>query len=376
MTNAFVSSGLHSSTISLCHRRRQRVCQHGKTVTMSTNGTGRPQRVAIVGAGISGLMTALALVRKGGVPAEGIDIFEPRESVDDGQGASLNLNGGNILLSECYGIDLSSEASPIERIIARNAVGRTLYQLDVRNAAQRLGADKLISPSGQMLAVMAMRDKVQHILQDAVSDAGVRIHRGSKYAVSNVDLGGETRPFARLQLADGQLTDAYDLVVGADGVRSHVRKAVAGDGKRLTARYTGFRVLWGVGNTVNEASIPHGELHQWFGNGCYALHVSAGPRDAKRDIVAINFRDPRPRDENEGYRQGGDAICERAEQLLFDAGLPHSLRDVFHSSQRFIETPVYSHVTTGWSKKGACVLVGDSGKWKLYDSVPLLKITN
>lgn len=335
---------------------------------MSNNKAERPQRIAIAGAGIGGLTTALALVRKGGVPAEGIDIYEPREDMNEEQGASLNLNGGNIVLSKYYGIDFSSDASPIERVIARNGAGRTLYQVDVREAAQRLGANNLISPSGEVLAVMVMRDAVQRKLLDAVRNAGVRIHRGPKYAVSGVDLSGDTMPFARLQMADGYITDTYDLVVGADGVRSCVRQAIASDSKMLDARYTGFRVLWGVGNSATNASIPLGDLHQWFGNGGYALHLSAGPRNSRRDIIAVNFRDPKPRDENEIYRRGDDSVRARAEKVLSSAGLPQSLGDIFSNSKRFIETPVYSHATDNWSRKGACVLVGDSGKCKPYDT--------
>lgn len=368
MTQAFISSFLpHKSSTSFSTTTPcKEHCCHGRT-TMSASAPAaskRPQRIAIAGAGVSGLMTAIALVRQKIVPGDQIDIFEPRETIQAEQGASLNLNGGNVILYHNYGIDVLDQGVPIERVIARSISGRTLFRVDIRKAVQNIGvANILTTGDDRLLTTMVMRDILQNRLLEAVKEAGVRIHRGPGYAVDDVEIKPDGLGKTVVRLVNGQTLTGFDLVVGADGVRSRVREIVAGETKMPPAQYTGFRVLWSVGGEGEPVSIPHGDLHQWFGDGAYAIRFAVQGSKDRRQIIAVSYRDPKPRDENETYGRGGDALRTSGQNVLTRSGMPTEVCKAFDNASRFIETPVYSHPTTGrWSRNGVCVLVGDSGK--------------
>lgn len=323
-----------------------------------------PQKIAIVGAGIAGLSTALALVRTTGIPGDVIDIFEPRLGLDLDKGAAVNLNGGSAILSREYDVSLRDVGVPIERVVSRNVSGRVLFDVDVAQAFKAYGGEYLLDEDdgGRVLARTVMRSDLQRVLLDAIEGIGVTIHRGEAYTVRDVVAADGA---ARLRLADGSLSEQYNLVVGADGVRSAVRGFVAGSDAR--AKYTGFRVQWAIGNaqaeaptTADTSALPTGELHQWFGDGGYALHYAAGAPHERCEMFALSFRDRRSIAENVTYASAQNVRTRIAERLD-SCGMPEDVHRVFGRADRFIETGVYAHrVSQQWSRDGVSVLVGDA----------------
>lgn len=358
---------------------------------MLARAAAAPQSVAIAGAGIGGLSTALALVRRAGVPPECVHVYEPRDALDGGLGAAVNLNGGAAILMGQYGIPLRDVSIHLERVRARAAPsGRRLFDVDVRHAVAASGdvandlwiAGHGRDPSHRDVAIMAtMRADLQRLLADAVEKAGVRIRRGPECAVRDVLFedgagrgdGAGQRQRARLVLAGGDVTDAYDLVVGADGVRSRIRSAVVGAAgasagavaDATVSKDTGFRVIWAMRPKANESGIlPRGELHQWFGDGAYALHYAAGAVGNVTEMIALSFRDAgSAASENVEYEKGlrKDARKVFGRRLEL-SGMPLQIWEVYEACDTFIETGVYAHAPTKrWYRDGVCVLVGDAG---------------
>lgn len=335
----------------------------------SKENAAKPRKIAIVGAGIAGLTTAIALVRTAGIPGEDIDIYEPRAGVDYGHGAAVNLNGGNFILSKFYNISLTQMGNPIQRVVGQDVNGRTLFDVDVLAAFRDFGTEDLIDADGNVLAHFVMRDDLQAVLTQRVVDEGVVIHRGKSNAVRNVLVSDGV---ARLELAEASTTREYDLVIGADGVRSTIRKMVAGPEAQAT--YTGFRMQWGIcpRGVHTESALPHGQSYQIFGDGGYALHYAAGAKDNSCQMFALAQRSDRPVDENVEYRSE-EALRERIAESLKSSAMPSEVWDTFERSDRFIETGIYSHpLTKQWSRDGVCVLVGDSGMYGKFRTFLIL----
>ena len=89
---------------------------------------------------------------------------------------------------------------------------------------------------------------------------------------------------------DGE-EEAFDLVIGCDGVKSKVRDQVVGGEE--SAIYSGKRILFGIAPHTDGAngSRPkevQGEVHQWFGEGTYTFTTSYGGVTGPRyDQIAV-----------------------------------------------------------------------------------------
>lgn len=351
-------SSFHSTCRHLCVSSSSPLKERDRTTVVSA--VCKPQRVAIAGAGIAGLSTALALVQTAGIPASGIHIFEPRETLDLRQGAAVNLFGGYAILKREYGISLGEVGNSIRRVVSRNVAGDLLFDIDFVKTMGAYGSKYLTDDhDGSTLAVTVMRDDLQIALAKAVLAKGVTIHWGQAHAIRTVEIR-KGKPY--LVMADGSLKEGYDLVVGADGVRSNVRNAVVQNEKQ--PKYTGFQVQWVIckpGGTPPTEALPRGELHQWFGDGGYALHYAAGRPGETTEMLALSHRNVDAVEENVGYRSK-DALRERIAHRMEICRMPEAIWNVFERGERFIEVGVHSHpVSEQWSRDGLCVLVGDSG---------------
>lgn len=323
-------------------------------------------RVAIVGGGVSGLSTALALVRTAKFSPSNIHIFESRSEISATQsspasprigagGAALNLSGGAAVLISEYDLPITERSVLVDYVVARTTAGRRLFSLDVKTALRKLG-----QPSSTLFQMHTiMRTDLLSVLNDAVKALGVNIHRGTSFRVTGITDLAERRPSLCFQ--DGTHSEAYDLVIGADGVRSAIRQALVGE--EAPASYTGFRCTWALcppGKTSGH--LMDGQLAQWFGDGGYLLHYQAGPPKERSEILVFSSRQPERTAENPSFDPSTE-IRQSFEKRLVSSRMPQTILDVFDNAVDFIDTGVYAHKPTSrWSLKDTCVLVGDSGE--------------
>ena len=160
---------------------------------------------------------------------------------------------------------------------------------------------------------------------------------------------------------DGEV-EAFDLVIGCDGVKSKVRDQVVGGEE--SAIYSGKRILFGIAPHTDGAngSRPkevQGEVHQWFGEGTYTFTASYGGVTGPRyDQIAVITADSTMTPENAEWGLSD----RRAEmlRLLQDTKMPAELRATAERAERFFNIGVFLHnPLTPWSK-GRLVLVGDA----------------
>ncbi|WP_280220296.1 FAD-dependent monooxygenase [Nocardia neocaledoniensis] len=210
----------------------------------------------VVGGGIGGLATALALTRQGW----SVELLERAPEITAvGSGISLWSNALRAL--DELGVGAAVRGHGIEDVSAgiRDSKGRWLSRTDVATMRERFGAPVLIHRA-DLLAIL------RAAVPEGVARTGV--------SVAAADPDGTVRHSAGVSTAD--------LVVGADGIRSVVRRAVCGEVAPRYAGYTAWRAVvhpdapltefgetWGRGARFGLAPLADGRVY------CFAVYNAA-----------------------------------------------------------------------------------------------------
>lgn len=230
-------------------------------------------RVLIVGAGIAGLALARALGRRG-LDAE---IVERSPQWPDG-GTGLFLPGNAYRALEALGLheSVSARSFPIEQQRFLDHRGRTLLQVSLQ-------------PFWGTHCVGMLRTTLHELLRAEGDRIPVRF--GTTIDTLSVD-----KP--RVTFSDGS-TEEYDLVVGADGIHSSVRRLVFGGSvprfvgqlswrflARGFAEITSWSVMLGRGKAFLTVPVGGGIVY------CYADINAAeqgDPTDREHDRLRAFF---------------------------------------------------------------------------------------
>lgn len=212
-------------------------------------------RIAIIGAGISGLATAGALCRAG----FDTHVFERDASVRaGGSGITLFANALTALDSLGYGEPIRTLQARQPSVLGgqRTRTGRLLAKLPADLASQSLAVS---------------RPELHRILLSGVPES--RVHTG--HALTSASTTGE------LEFSTGSsshpVRERFDVVIGADGIRSTVRAGIGLDPGTHFAGYSAWRGIapstvdlagvagesWGVRARFGYAPLADGGTY-WF----------------------------------------------------------------------------------------------------------------
>jgi len=164
-------------------------------------------KVLVVGGGITGSVLSLALAQRG----VSVDLAEISPQWF-GVGHGITVQGNALKALRSVGVldRVLESAVPFNQMRLRRADGSLIVEL----ATPHTGGDDLPATAG------ALRSSLQDALCDAVYAAGVTVRLGlSVTAVEDLPAG------VKVAFTDGT-TGSYDLVVGADGLKSHMRTLI------------------------------------------------------------------------------------------------------------------------------------------------------
>jgi 2-polyprenyl-6-methoxyphenol hydroxylase-like FAD-dependent oxidoreductase len=212
-------------------------------------------RIAIAGAGIGGLSLAIALRRQGYSPK----VFEQRAASqvpEEGIFLTLAPNGLNALRALGLDTAVASAGTVTKGIALHNEHGKQIGFIDYAKHADKFGAPSATIRRGTLLQI---------ILSAALAE-GVTVCFGRA-----VDGVAETA--SGIELRTDDVTEAFDLVVAADGLRSQVRReALPG---LPSPEYNG---LIGCGGIVDAPDIPPtgGVMRMIFGRKAFFGYIKDG----------------------------------------------------------------------------------------------------
>jgi 2-polyprenyl-6-methoxyphenol hydroxylase-like FAD-dependent oxidoreductase len=279
-------------------------------------------RVLIVGAGIAGLSLAIALERRG-IRAQVIE--RSAGQISEGAGLYLVGNATRALLALGVGERVILAGCPIRTQRIFNQNGRALAERDVETFWKECGPCLGVRRSRLHVALM---DQAAH-LPIRFGMALRSLQQSAEGVVVQTNEGAE---------------EHYDLVVGADGIRSSVREMEFGASAPTFRGQVGWRFI---------APVPEG-MQGWsvfLGSGRTFLFVPLGDGEAycyADLIVAHPFGDPT------------SGRLDRLKALFSDFAPP-----VRETLERMRETDTIhfapiEEVRQATSARGRVVLIGDA----------------
>ncbi|MEU4928693.1 NAD(P)/FAD-dependent oxidoreductase [Streptomyces yokosukanensis] len=181
----------------------------------------RTRTAVVVGGGIAGPVAALAL-RRAGIEAT---VHESHTATADGIGGGLGVAPNGRAALDLVG--LGRVGAPMNAIVLQNHKGRTITE--IRQPME-----------------FSWRADLYRRLYDLALSEGVAVHHGHEL----VDVR-ESATGVRAVFADGTTSEEADVLIGADGLRSTVRRLI--DPRAPQPRYSG---LLGFGARVEGAGLP------------------------------------------------------------------------------------------------------------------------
>lgn len=226
----------------------------------------------VVGGGIGGMAAALALHGRGW----SVEVLEQAPEIT-AVGAGISLWSNALRALDALGVGAAVRGQSIDGTSAgiRDTRGRWLSRTDIAALRERFGTPVILHRA-------VLLDILRSALPAGVLRTGVSVR--------------EARTDGTVVHSAG--TSTADLVVGADGLRSVVRRAVCGDIEPRYAGYTAWRAVveladpptdfgetWGRGARFGIAPLKDGRLY-WFAVDNAAEHAPGG-----LDAVRARFGD-------------------------------------------------------------------------------------
>lgn len=207
-------------------------------------GIGKARTALVIGGGIAGPVAAMAL-RQAGVEAA---VYEAYDSTADGAGGGMTIapNGQNALDAIGAGGLVRAIGTPVTAMALRSWTGKPL--------ARFAPPSRLPSPQ------FVWRADLHRAVHDEAERRAVPVHHGKRLTSATDTDAGVTAHFA-----DGTRVSA-DILVGADGIRSTVRRLI--DPAAPRPNYAGL-VCFGA--RMDQSGMPStdGVMYMCFGKRAF-----------------------------------------------------------------------------------------------------------
>ena len=257
--------------------------------------------VLVAGGGIGGIAAALALVRRGFA----VKVLEQAPQLGE-IGAGLQVGPNGFAAFDALGVGELARAKAVytDEMVMHDALDEALVGRIPTGAA-------FIARFGNPYAVIHRADAHGALLEGALATGRIEVATSIQVQHVEQDASGVT-----VFDASGARHTGIALI-GADGVKSVVRRQYVGD----AARVSGHVVYRAV---IDKADFPKNlqwnAASIWVGPNCHLVHYPLRGGEQYNVVVTFHSRDPEEwsvrtgsREEVLGYFEG---ICSKARQLI------------------------------------------------------------
>jgi 2-polyprenyl-6-methoxyphenol hydroxylase-like FAD-dependent oxidoreductase len=289
----------------------------------------------VIGGGIAGPVAAMALQRAG-IEAT---VYEAYDAPADYAGLFLNTASNGLDVLRTLGIDVPSRADgfPIPRMVMWSGTGKRLGEV----------ANGIRLPDGTV-SVIVKRGSLQRVLREEAESRGLEVEYGKR--LLSYEVTEEGGVIARFE--DGTEA-AGDLLVGADGIHSRVRRVMDPEAPRPI--YTG---LLSLGGYASGLSLPPTSETQHFVFGKKAF-FGCLVRESGEIWWFANVAQPEEPSRKELSGISSTEWKRRLRELFSDD--IDLIGEIIESNQGEIGAyPVHDIPTAPTWHKGSAVLIGDA----------------
>lgn len=288
-------------------------------------------RVAIIGGGIGGLTAAVAMWRRG----IDVSVYEQSPRIAEiGAGVSLSPNAVKAMRALGLGAEIAQIGFESDNQVVRTwNTGEIVSKVFRKSVYEKeFGAPYLSVHRADLVEVLRRQ------LPDSVFRLGMRC--------VEVETDGEK---ARARFADGSVAEA-DILVGADGIRSAVRRSIVGND---APRFTGS-VCWR--GLVPLSALPAGtistDLTLYMGPRSHVIHFMVRGGELVNFVAHVETK--------AWTEESWTQECDRGEVLETFTGWYPPLVQLLGSSERYYKWALYDREPLDTWTKGRITLLGDS----------------
>jgi len=290
----------------------------------------RQTRIAVIGAGLGGA-TAAALLQRHGFQ---VQVYEQARSFERiGAGIHVSANVMKVLRHLEAEQGLSRIGIHPDKFTSRKwDTGEVLFELPLGPAGERAYGASYIT---------VHRHDLHAAILERVEPGTIAFGR----RLAGVEQHGAA---VRLDFADGSQAEA-DVVIGADGVNSSLREAVAGPGK---ARFTGAVAHRAIYPSALLGGLEVRNCTKWWGPNSHILIYYI--EQSRNEIYLVTSA------KGEWRSSSSWEVCPREEVISAFAGFHPEVRAVIEAAPQLTKWPILDIEPIRTWSRGRLVLLGDA----------------
>ena len=260
-----------------------------------------PQTVLVAGGGIGGIAAALALTRQGFA----VKVLEQAPQLGE-IGAGIQFGPNAFAALDALGVGEAARRRAVytDEMVMHDAIDETLVGRIPTGEAFR-------ARFGNPYAVIHRADVHQSLLEGAQATDRIQVVTSTTVQRIEQDDAGVTVYDTKGGVHSGV------ALIGADGVKSAVRRQYVGDGARVSGHVV-YRAV--IDKKDFPADLQWNAASIWVGPNCHLVHYPLRGGEQYNVVVTFHSREQEEwsvregsREEVQGYFEG---ICPRARQLI------------------------------------------------------------